>query len=436
MKRTIENWPLGNVYALKNDIDPSPPFQRSVVWTLSQQQLFIDSILRNIDVPKIYLAIATDERYEWKVVDGQQRLTAIWEFMDGKYQIADDAKDVNDRRTVHVIANNYFDDLPPALKVRQNGYTLSVVILEEEEEQEIEDMFLRLQNGTSLNSAEKRNAIPGNTKAFVRDLAESHELFTKLVFFRNSRYAHHEIVAQMMLIERMGGPTPYTHTQLTNMYKQDTDRNGRTFSRSSAEARKLERVLDFLLRAFSSDDKRALALTDDEGRTRLLTKLNVISLYTVASELLESYAFNDRYKDFCNWFIDFEGRRSKGPPEEDDEMYGYQQAIIQRTGAVAAQRTRREVLIKDLLASIPDLALLDDQRQFSQEQRYAIYQRASGKCVNPDNNPDCLRDCTWANWHADHIIPYSKGGPTIVENGQLLCPSCNWKKSDKMPTAS
>jgi len=37
-----------------------------------------------------------------------------------------------------------------------------------------------------------------------------------------------------------------------------------------------------------------------------------------------------------------------------------------------------------------------------------------------------------AGWHADHVVPHSKGGATTIENGQALCPSCNQSKSDTM----
>lgn len=32
------------------------------------------------------------------------------------------------------------------------------------------------------------------------------------------------------------------------------------------------------------------------------------------------------------------------------------------------------------------------------------------------------------NFHADHIVPFSKGGKTILKNAQALCSSCNLKK--------
>ena len=37
------------------------------------------------------------------------------------------------------------------------------------------------------------------------------------------------------------------------------------------------------------------------------------------------------------------------------------------------------------------------------------------------------------NFQADHVIPYSKGGKTVLQNGQALCADCNLKKGNKMP---
>ena len=37
-----------------------------------------------------------------------------------------------------------------------------------------------------------------------------------------------------------------------------------------------------------------------------------------------------------------------------------------------------------------------------------------------------------SSFHADHIVPFSKGGRTILQNGQALCARCNINKSDKL----
>ncbi|MGI8569501.1 MAG: HNH endonuclease [Methylocella sp.] len=35
---------------------------------------------------------------------------------------------------------------------------------------------------------------------------------------------------------------------------------------------------------------------------------------------------------------------------------------------------------------------------------------------------------SWDDWHADHRLPWSKGGKTTVENGQVSCTACNLSK--------
>lgn len=53
----------------------------------------------------------------------------------------------------------------------------------------------------------------------------------------------------------------------------------------------------------------------------------------------------------------------------------------------------------------------------------AIWNRDGGKCVYCGSNE---------NLHLDHIIPFSKGGDTSIENLQLLCQKCNLEKSNKI----
>ena len=62
-----------------------------------------------------------------------------------------------------------------------------------------------------------------------------------------------------------------------------------------------------------------------------------------------------------------------------------------------------------------------EPRRFNSSQRMALYLNADGRCEKCGVE---LED----GWHADHIVPWSVGGPTNLANGQALCPECNLKK--------
>lgn len=70
-----------------------------------------------------------------------------------------------------------------------------------------------------------------------------------------------------------------------------------------------------------------------------------------------------------------------------------------------------------------DVGFEGDSRQISQEVKTAVWRRDGGKCTQ----------CGASDYlEYDHIIPFSKGGATSIENLQLLCRRCNLKKRDRI----
>lgn len=68
------------------------------------------------------------------------------------------------------------------------------------------------------------------------------------------------------------------------------------------------------------------------------------------------------------------------------------------------------------------------KRFFSSRQRVALYLATNGHCAR-------CGVVLEAGWHADHVIPHSKGGPTYIHNGQALCKPCNLKKGAEVMLA-
>jgi len=71
------------------------------------------------------------------------------------------------------------------------------------------------------------------------------------------------------------------------------------------------------------------------------------------------------------------------------------------------------------------LNIKKENRSFTNSQRKAIYDKNNGICQI------CKKPVTWKNFHADHIIPWTKGGKTTISNGQCTHSKCNIKKGNK-----
>tara|TARA_B100001109_G_scaffold91795_1_gene74703 strand:+ start:167 stop:661 length:495 start_codon:yes stop_codon:yes gene_type:complete len=64
-------------------------------------------------------------------------------------------------------------------------------------------------------------------------------------------------------------------------------------------------------------------------------------------------------------------------------------------------------------------------RAFTDSQKRILYERQKGIC------PACTEHFELSQMEADHITPWSQGGKTDLDNGQMLCRDCNRRKSDK-----
>ena len=55
MEMNKKPWPITTANGWKENIDTNPDYQRPAVWSTSQKQLLMDTILRGYDIPKLYL---------------------------------------------------------------------------------------------------------------------------------------------------------------------------------------------------------------------------------------------------------------------------------------------------------------------------------------------------------------------------------------------
>lgn len=152
----------------KGELNPKPIYQRKLVWKKQHKYRFIETILMNFPFPEVYIApglldidslILKDQ-----IVDGQQRLTTIVNYIEGK--------------DVFALGNmpiNKFSELSKNEKEDFLNYEISVRYLKNADEEQIRDIFQRI-NSTeySLNKTERINAQWGESEfiCFAKQMVE------------------------------------------------------------------------------------------------------------------------------------------------------------------------------------------------------------------------------------------------------------------------
>jgi hypothetical protein len=149
-------------------IDLSPRYQRRFRWDDARQSKLIESFLMNVPVPPIFL---NEDRYgKYSVIDGKQRLSAIFEFLRGRLKLCD-------LEVFSDINGKTFDDLPPDLQnvIKLRPTLRAVIILRQSDEDIKFEVFQRLNTGgVRLNPQEIRNSTwPGPLNDLILDLSES-----------------------------------------------------------------------------------------------------------------------------------------------------------------------------------------------------------------------------------------------------------------------
>ena len=175
-----------------------PPFQRNLVWNKDQQSYLIDSILRNLPVPEMYLHTSVDAAgvESMVVVDGQQRLTACLRFLQGELRLVGDGLDPRwDGRT--------FNELPEPLQLRFRNYRMLVRELPEMGEPELREIFRRLNRVVEpLTPQELRHAAYTGPYIRLIESAAAHPSLQQVGVFTARDYrrrGNDELIAEVTL---------------------------------------------------------------------------------------------------------------------------------------------------------------------------------------------------------------------------------------------
>jgi len=254
-KRTVSWW-----YSKRDKIDVDPPYQRKGdIWGDKDKAYLIDSILNEYDIPKMYFADfnildtpLNTKNLPYAVVDGRQRLEAIFGFINNEVALNDD----------FILFSN--PSLPlaglryGALKERfsfvadiLDQFNLDVMSVITDDENKIRDLFLRLNRSKNLTGAELRNAMAGVVPDFIRKLTDR-RFFHECVRFNTGRRQDSNVAAKLLLIESHGNFVDTKKKQLDRMVKEG--QAPENFDRFLEVAHRVERNLEVMESIFTPKD--------------------------------------------------------------------------------------------------------------------------------------------------------------------------------------
>lgn len=295
MRRETSEWTVRMLTDLQGRINTEAEYQRGEVWSVPQRQLLIDSILVGFDLPKIFLRKLPDGSEKlFDVVDGVQRLTAIWQFMSNEYALPPSAKypDLSE------VGGKTWSALPQDAKDRLEFARITVTELETDNDDDIRELFERLQKGEPLNAAERRNAMSGPLRDYVAGVLAKHQLWPATAI-RESRHGWHEMAAIVLALVNAAGPTGLKGADLKALY------DDASFDPEGSVA---ARTVDIL-------DRLETIARVEQGTIR--TRWGVVDL-VLSLMRLQSDGTQPDPTDVMRFFQDFETERREGAAELSD----------------------------------------------------------------------------------------------------------------------
>ncbi len=338
METTIVEWNINELHKKLDVIQNQPKYQRGAVWTLLKRQMLIDSMLRGIDIPKLYLRKIDFGLFKYEVADGQQRIRAIKDYLNGVFSLSTKTVNGLDLNKIgsFLVGDKKFSELNDKLKERFLSYKLTVAVVNDASPSEIRTLFGRLQMGDPLNPAEKRNAIISTLGKEIDNIAVNHDFFTSCKIaperFKRQDFVTH-IFALVLYKNRYDLKAPL----LQSMYLDKTvDFSGNLIP-------KVVNVLTFM---------KAI---DHPSYKRIVNKWSFVDIFRVIFDWYDKIDNIDS-TEFAIAFRDFEKRRleyssepellirKKKVNQEDEYLYNYIMAFRANGGNPSNLNKRNEAL--------------------------------------------------------------------------------------------
>ncbi len=301
------NRDVKNIHTMFNDasliIDST--YQRRSVWGERDRIRLVETMLLNLVIPELFFWKASTDPETGKsithIVDGQQRINAIIDFIDGKFRLKE--AHLLEQEAKAKWANKAFSQLAPEEKTTIWNYQFMIIEIDPAASRDdIVRMFRRLNlTDYNLNDQERRNSMHGEFAVLARELSEN-VFWEKYRLFNTTnikRMKDVEFCATIILLCR-NGIIDQTDQKALNQAYEELQENY-----TSAETDK-----GMIINAINIADK----FVDDDTKKFLQRKAQLYTLFSLVfysireekpldeNHLLKFKSFISLYEKFSNEF--------------------------------------------------------------------------------------------------------------------------------------
>ncbi|WP_270816331.1 DUF262 domain-containing protein [Hungatella effluvii] len=267
--------------------------QRGYVWDTTRKSLLIHSMIVGYPIPAFYAA-KNDDGYD--MLDGQQRSRTITDFLEGKFALTGvpEVEAENEDGTTEIIdiTGLKFDQLRQSIQDEITGYSLTVYYFDGITDDEISELFFRLNNGKPLSAIELTR-VKSKSMETIKELGQ-HALFKSALTEKAMiRYTNEDIVIKSYAV--LHEPEPCLETKVIRPLMERVNF-------SEKDRQQLNEIYTRILSVYQ--------LVEDKKKTgkRLLTRTHLISVIPMIWKSINDGLSDKQIAEWISKF--FAGTRS------------------------------------------------------------------------------------------------------------------------------